>query len=230
MSRDFEGESVQMKPENANEGWRERIVETPDVLGGKPRIRGRRLSVEFITGLLNGDSTEAEIIRSYRIEREDIEACVRCKASGAKLSYADGEEEYARMDDEDADSERREAARPRKTAAEARERPQFWKTRITRDPNILGGKPIIKGTRLSVEFVANMVGRGETVESAARSYRIEPEDVEACVQYKATGKKLSNFKWSDIERLMDEDDDTREREDAERARAPAAKWDRRATA
>ena len=75
-----------------------------------------------------------------------------------------------------------------------------------------------------------MVERGETVESAARSYRIEPEDVEACVQYKAMGKKLSsNFKRSDIERLMD-DDDTREREDAERPRAPSAKWDGRATA
>lgn len=217
-----------MKPDNANERWRERIVETPDVLGGKPRIRGRRLSVEFITGLLKGDSTEAEIIRSYRIEPEDLEACVRYKASGANPSCVDREEEYARMDAEDAESERREAERLRKQAAEAGARPRFWKTRITRDPNILGGKPIIRGTRLSVEFVAYIVGRGETVESAARSYRIEPEDVEACVQYSAMGKKLSNFKRSDIERLMDEEDDTRERKETERLRALVAEWDRRA--
>lgn len=217
-----------MKPETANESRRERIVATPDVLGGKPRIRGRRLSVEFITGLLNGGSTESEIIRSYRIEREDLEACVRYRAGGANLSCADGEEAYARMDAEDAESERREVERLRKLAADAGERPRFWKTRITRDPNILGGKPIIRGTRLSVEFVANMVGSGETVESAARSYRIEPEDVEACVQYRAMGKKVSDSKWSDIERLMDEEDDMREREETERLRALVAEWDRRA--
>ena len=217
-----------MKPQNASERWRERIVQTPGVLGGKPRIRGRRLSVEFVTDMLRGGSSEAEIMRSCRIEREDFEACVRYKASGAKLSCVDREEEYARMDAEDAESERREVERMRKLASEAGARPHFWKTRITSDPNILGGKPIIKGTRLSVEFIANMVGRRETAESVARSYRIEPEDVEACVQYRAMGKKLSNFKWSDFDRAMDEEDAERERDETERLRALAAKWDRRA--
>ena len=217
-----------MKPENASERWRERIVETPDVLGGKPRIRGRRLSVEFITDLLKGDSSESDIIRSYDIQREDLEACVRYKASGAKLSHVDREEEYARMDAEDAESERRETVRLRKIAAEFGEFPQFWKSRITRDPNILGGKPIVKGTRLSVEFVASVVGGGESVENAARSCRIETEDVKACVQYRAMGKAASNFKWSDAEHLMDEEDDKRERDEIERLRALAAEWDGRA--
>ena len=185
--------------------------------------------MEFVTDMLRGGSAEAEIMRSYRIEREDLEACVRYKASGAKLSCVDNEEEYARIDAEEAESERREAERMRKLAAEAGARPQFWKTRITSDPNILGGKPIIKGTRLSVEFIANMVGRGETVRKAsARSYRVEPEDVEACIQYRAMGKKLSNVKWSDFDRAMDEEDAERERDEMERLRALVAKWDRRA--
>ena len=217
-----------MKPENKGERWRERIVETSGVLGGKPRIRGRRLSVEFITDLLKGDSTESDIMRSYRIEREDLEACVRYKASGAKLSPAEREEERARMDAEDAERERREAARLRKRAAKMGARPRLWKTRIIRDPNILGGKPIIKGTRLSVEFIAGMLRSGETAESVARSYRIETEDVEACVQYRAMGKKLSKFKRSDIDRLMDEDADNRERDEIERLRALVAEWDGRA--
>ena len=216
-----------MKPQNASERWRERIVQTPDVLGGKPRIRGRRLSVEFITDMLRGGSAEAEIMRSYRIEREDFEACVRYKASGAKLSRVDSEEEYARIDAEESESERREVERMRKLAA-AGARPQFWKTRITRDPNILGGKPIIKGTRLSVEFITNMVGRRDTAESVALSYRVEPEDVEACIQYRAMGKKLSNVKWSDFARALDEYDAEREREEMERLRALVEEWDRRA--
>ena len=217
--------SAQAKPENAGERWRERIVETPGVLGGKPRIRGRRLSVEFVTGLLKGDSSESDIMRSYRIEREDFEACVRYKASGARLSDAEREDAYARID---AERERRESARLRKRAAESGERPNLWKTRIIRDPNILGGKLIVKGTRLSVEFIAGMVVSGETEESVARSYRIEPEDVAACVQYRAMGKNPSGFKHQNIERLMDKDADEQERGEIERLRALVAEWDGRA--
>ena len=111
--------SAQAKPENAGERWRERIVATPGVLGGKPRIRGRRLSVEFVTGLLKGDSSESDIMRSYRIEREDFEACVRYKASGARLSRAEREDVYARMDAEDAERrERDEIQRLRALVAE----------------------------------------------------------------------------------------------------------------
>ena len=70
------------------EAWRDRIVETPLVLGGKPRIKDTRVSVELITDLLEGGRTFADIIRSYPfITEEDIEACRRFKATGAVLSY-----------------------------------------------------------------------------------------------------------------------------------------------
>ncbi|MEQ8767899.1 MAG: DUF433 domain-containing protein, partial [Planctomycetota bacterium] len=39
-----------------------------------------------------------------------------------------------------------------------------WSERITVDPNVLVGKPIIKGTRIAVEFVVDLLGRGWTVE------------------------------------------------------------------
>ncbi len=42
-----------------------RIVADPNVLTGKPVIRGTRLSVEFITGLLADGWSEAEIIANY---------------------------------------------------------------------------------------------------------------------------------------------------------------------
>jgi uncharacterized protein (DUF433 family) len=59
-----------------------------------------------------------------------------------------------------------------------------WKTRITLDPDILAGKPIIKGTRIAVEFVIDLLGRGWTVEQVLREYdHLTPEDIQACLAY-----------------------------------------------
>ena len=70
------------------EAWRDHIVQTPQVLGGKPRIKDTRISVELITDLLEGGRTFADILRSYPfITAEEIEACRRYKATGAVLSY-----------------------------------------------------------------------------------------------------------------------------------------------
>lgn len=53
-----------------------RITLNPDVLAGKPVIRGTRLSVEFIIGLMADGWTEADILQSYPgITHEDIIAC-----------------------------------------------------------------------------------------------------------------------------------------------------------
>ena len=54
-----------------------RITLDPDVLAGKPVIRGTRLSVEFIIGLMADGWMETEIIADYpRITHEDIIACL----------------------------------------------------------------------------------------------------------------------------------------------------------
>lgn len=53
-----------------------RITLSPDVLAGKPVIRGTRLSVEFVIGLMADGWTEADILQSYPgITHEDIIAC-----------------------------------------------------------------------------------------------------------------------------------------------------------
>lgn len=53
-----------------------RIVLDPAILAGKPVIRGTRLSVDFIIGLMADDWTEADILRNYPgLTREDIAAC-----------------------------------------------------------------------------------------------------------------------------------------------------------
>jgi uncharacterized protein (DUF433 family) len=54
-----------------------RIVLDPAVLAGKPVIRGTRLSVDFIIGLMADGWVDADILRNYPgIAREDIAACL----------------------------------------------------------------------------------------------------------------------------------------------------------
>jgi uncharacterized protein (DUF433 family) len=54
----------------------ERIVVDPQVLAGKPVIRGTRLAVEFILDLLAAGQSENEILASYPgLTRDDILAC-----------------------------------------------------------------------------------------------------------------------------------------------------------
>jgi len=57
--------------------WSERITVDPEILAGKPVIRGSRMSVELILDLLADGKTEAEIVCEYPgITREDILACL----------------------------------------------------------------------------------------------------------------------------------------------------------
>ena len=54
-----------------------RIALDPNVLAGKPVIRGTRLSVEFVIGLLAGGWSEPDILANYPgVTHEDIIACL----------------------------------------------------------------------------------------------------------------------------------------------------------
>ena len=56
--------------------------------------------------------------------------------------------------------------------------------RITINPQIFGGKPIIRGHRLAVEHVLGMLAAGDTVETLLEGYPwLEKEDVLACLSY-----------------------------------------------
>lgn len=55
----------------------ERIVVNPKIFGGKPIIRGRRLAVEHILGMLAAGDTPQTILEGYPwLEPEDIQACL----------------------------------------------------------------------------------------------------------------------------------------------------------
>ena len=57
--------------------------------------------------------------------------------------------------------------------------------RITVDPKVRFGKPVIRGTRVPVEIVVGKLAGGMSVEEVAREYGITEEDVRAALQYAA---------------------------------------------
>ncbi len=56
--------------------------------------------------------------------------------------------------------------------------------RITVNPQIYGGKPIIRGMRLAVEHVLGMLAAGDTAQAILEAYPyLEPEDIRACLVF-----------------------------------------------
>ena len=54
-----------------------RITRDPDIVFGKPAIKGTRIAVEFVLELLAGGWSESEILENYpHISRDDILACL----------------------------------------------------------------------------------------------------------------------------------------------------------
>ena len=53
--------------------------------------------------------------------------------------------------------------------------------RIVLDPKIMVGKPVIKGTRLTVDFILNLLAHGMTVTQVLQEYEgLTGEDIQAC--------------------------------------------------
>jgi uncharacterized protein (DUF433 family) len=56
--------------------------------------------------------------------------------------------------------------------------------RITANPGVMTGKPVIKGTRLTVEYILNLLGHGATIEDILDEYDgLTQEDVQACLLF-----------------------------------------------
>lgn len=58
-----------------------------------------------------------------------------------------------------------------------------WTQRIEINPHILVGKPVIKGTRISVELILEELACGATHEYLTREYDITEEDIQAALLY-----------------------------------------------
>mgnify|MGYP003393293073 CR=1 FL=1 len=66
--------------------------------------------------------------------------------------------------------------------------------RITLNPKVMMGKPVIKGTRLSVEFILNLLAHGATTTEILDEYNgLTSEDIQACLLF--AGKSLSHTEF-----------------------------------
>jgi uncharacterized protein (DUF433 family) len=64
-----------------------------------------------------------------------------------------------------------------------------WQDRIVVDPAILVAKPVIRGTRLAVEFIIDLLARGWSVEQILQNYPgLVRDDIKACLAY-ASGER-----------------------------------------
>ena len=62
----------------------------------------------------------------------------------------------------------------------------FGFDRITSDPNVLGGKACIRGMRIAVSLVVNLVANGMSAEAIIEEYPdLEPQDIQAALRYAA---------------------------------------------
>ena len=62
-----------------------------------------------------------------------------------------------------------------------------WQDKIVLDENILVGKPVIKGTRLAVELIIDLLAQGWSEADILRNYNgLTREDIQACLAYAST--------------------------------------------
>jgi len=61
-----------------------------------------------------------------------------------------------------------------------------WQDRIIMDPAILVGKPVVKGTRLAVEFILDLLAEGWTHQQIEQNYpSLTDDDIQAVLHYAA---------------------------------------------
>ena len=60
-----------------------------------------------------------------------------------------------------------------------------WRERITIDPETMGGKPVVRGTRVPVQVIIGSLAGGMAVDEICREYRVAQEDIQAALAYAA---------------------------------------------
>lgn len=74
--------------------------------------------------------------------------------------------------------------------------------RITFDPNVMGGRACIRGMRITVSLIVNLIANGMTPEEIIQAYPyLEPEDIQQALQYTAW---LADESVYILERVADE--------------------------
>jgi len=73
-------------------------------------------------------------------------------------------------------------------------RPAKLLERITLDPNVMTGKPVIRGTRLTVQFILGLLAHGASIEEILEEYKgIDIEDIRACLLFATESLEDTTF-------------------------------------
>jgi uncharacterized protein (DUF433 family) len=66
--------------------------------------------------------------------------------------------------------------------------------RIALNPKVMTGKPVIKGPRLTVEYILNLLAHGATVAEILKEYEgLTPEDMQACLLFATKSLASTSF-------------------------------------
>ncbi len=66
--------------------------------------------------------------------------------------------------------------------------------RIILDPKVMTGKPVIRGTRLTVEFILNLLAHGASAQEILQEYAgLTEEDIQACLLFAAQSLESTIF-------------------------------------
>lgn len=66
--------------------------------------------------------------------------------------------------------------------------------RITLNPKVMAGKPVIRGTRLTVEYIVGLLAHKATVDEILEEYEgLTPEDIRACLLFAAKSLQDTSF-------------------------------------
>lgn len=67
--------------------------------------------------------------------------------------------------------------------------------RITINPKVMCGKPVIKGTRLTVDFILNLMAHGSTTEDILEEYKnLTRDDIQACLLFATRSLEKTEFR------------------------------------
>jgi uncharacterized protein (DUF433 family) len=73
-----------------------------------------------------------------------------------------------------------------------------WQDCIERKPGVLGGKPVIRGTRISVELILQRLGDGWTEDQILKSFpHLRPDHIRAAQAYAAAALASDEFVFLD---------------------------------
>lgn len=66
--------------------------------------------------------------------------------------------------------------------------------RITLDPHVMVGKPVIRGTRLTVEYILKLLASGATIADILDEYHgLTPDDIRACLLFATKALEMTTF-------------------------------------